>query len=680
MSFISVEPQSRVVLESYNDSLLAQFDAQLSIITDRYLAFFRERRNIEATYIDSLRELYRKAKTVDASFDPRGEPITTRTAWDKVRDNLGRDADAQQAFIDILANDVIKPLENLKESNDKTREAIENNLKISTSWYADHAENSVSKLLQEYSRKYQPQKYASSANVSQRPQDVPNKKFRRRMSALFRGQREDQQEPKPTEATPSNEVSDDDCREAVADLNNMRWMRAEDLGDGYDCLEELVFTPTIKSVLVKYIDGIIKACAKHEDIARSTGAEVESALAGTDMPDLRVSFGRALSFSTPPLTLYRNRPGGYSSLIFGVPLVDHEMNEDKVPKVMRMCIDEVEKRGLDIDKIYLSCSIYDAELLHRFESNTTSSFTSSDNIYSVAALLKRYLWDLPEPLFALSLQEYRRYKQYKVKYTKNTLSLLQSKIRELQPVNRASLEALLRHLLHVSSRSDKNGMTVNVLSTQICKYVLGLDKITTNETPVMEDLIQNAHTLFDEDPSQSPPIPSSGAAETTSILTYGSFLSPEMPQSAEVQATGSTSQHRSGLVSGISVSTQSPFSSFPSDDSVESRLAQQPSGLLSPLSWSKTLTEGAEMTTEEQLIPEGRATEAIGTLRNRTLPDAVPLTGAASVAEWRLHQSRLPPDPEALRIPQSPPESILSSTSEFPLSSATSLQTRLWSP
>jgi hypothetical protein len=43
MSFISVEPQSRVVLESYNNSLLAQFDAQLSIITDRYLAFFQER-------------------------------------------------------------------------------------------------------------------------------------------------------------------------------------------------------------------------------------------------------------------------------------------------------------------------------------------------------------------------------------------------------------------------------------------------------------------------------------------------------------------------------------------------------------------------------------------------------------------------------------------------------------
>ena len=43
MSFISVEPQSRVVLESHNNSLLAQFDTQLRIIADRYLAFFRER-------------------------------------------------------------------------------------------------------------------------------------------------------------------------------------------------------------------------------------------------------------------------------------------------------------------------------------------------------------------------------------------------------------------------------------------------------------------------------------------------------------------------------------------------------------------------------------------------------------------------------------------------------------
>jgi hypothetical protein len=43
MSFLSVEPQSRVAFESHNNSLLAQFDTRFTIVADRYLAFFQER-------------------------------------------------------------------------------------------------------------------------------------------------------------------------------------------------------------------------------------------------------------------------------------------------------------------------------------------------------------------------------------------------------------------------------------------------------------------------------------------------------------------------------------------------------------------------------------------------------------------------------------------------------------
>ena len=43
MSFISVEPQSRAVLDSHTNYLLSQFDTQHRIIADRYLAFFQER-------------------------------------------------------------------------------------------------------------------------------------------------------------------------------------------------------------------------------------------------------------------------------------------------------------------------------------------------------------------------------------------------------------------------------------------------------------------------------------------------------------------------------------------------------------------------------------------------------------------------------------------------------------
>jgi hypothetical protein len=196
----------------------------------------------------------------------------------------------------------------------------------------------------------------------------------------------------------------------------------------------------------------------------------------------------------------------------------------------------------------------------------------------------------------------------------------------------------------------------------------------------MEDLIQNAYTLFDERPSQSPPVPSSHVAEATSTHTDGSsFLSPELPQFAEVRATGSTSRHRPGLVDDSPAFTLSSFSSFPSDYSVVSRLTPPSFDLLSPLlglSSSKTRT-GVETTTQERPIRQARRTGAIGTLPNSTRPDVVPLPAPTSVAEWRLHQSRVPPDPEALRRPRTPPESILSSTSDSPHSSATSLQTRM---
>jgi hypothetical protein len=99
--------------------------------------------------------------------------------------------------------------------------------------------------------------------------------------------------------------------------------------------------------------------------------------------------------------------------------------------------------------------------------------------------------DLPEPLFVLSLQDYRNYKQIRgvwshysrtflyhilmsfiAKYPENDFLLLRTKIRELHPVHRASLGALLRHLLRVASYSDMNAMTVEELAARFRYAVL----------------------------------------------------------------------------------------------------------------------------------------------------------------------------------------------------------------
>ena len=104
-----------------------------------------------------------------------------------------------------------------------------------------------------------------------------------------------------------------------------------------------------------------KASANYGNTANSTRVEVDKALTGRDTSesDLRASFRLALSFSIPPPTFYRNycpvvHPEMIpeSGIIFGVPLVDVETNQDNVPKVMRICIEEVEKRGLHTKRIY----------------------------------------------------------------------------------------------------------------------------------------------------------------------------------------------------------------------------------------------------------------------------------------------------------------------------------------
>jgi len=118
------------------------------------------------------------------------------------------------------------------------------------------------------------------------------------------------------------------------------------------------------------------------------------------------------------------------------------------------------------------------------------------------------------------------------KYTENDCSLLRSKIRQLHPVQRDTLGALLRHLLRVVSHSDKNAMTVEMLANCFWYNVLRGYRLMTGDVCVktlfMEDLIQNAHTLFDERLSPFPP---------ESVLSTGSTSDFRFSSATSLQST-----------------------------------------------------------------------------------------------------------------------------------------------
>ncbi|KAH9008318.1 hypothetical protein EDB85DRAFT_2299641 [Lactarius pseudohatsudake] len=238
-------------------------------------------------------------------------------------------------------------------------------------------------------------------------------------------------------------------------------------------------------------------------------------LAGTDTSDLRASFRGALSFSIPPLTLYRDcRAGAYSDLIFGVPLVDLEI---KVPKVMRICVEEVEKRPEYSEYIFGELieldggSVYDGaevlELRRWFESDKTFSFSSTDNICSVAMLLGFSYYESLKFISDLS--------------SSSTSGIFQ--------------RCFLSKIIETTGRIEI-----------YCKRFFAIAIEDPSRHWLWRISFKNAYTLFDEHPSPS----------QASTFTYGPlFLSPGSPQ-AEVPAMGSATQHRPEFLGGIPTSAQ----------------------------------------------------------------------------------------------------------------------------
>jgi len=208
----------------------------------------------------------------------------------------------------------------------------------------------------------------------------------------------------------------------------------------------------------------------------------------------------------------------------------------------------------------------------------------------------------------------------------------------------------------------KNEMSGEILAAEFSHPVLRGNKVLEDgvdmKTVVMEDLIKNVHTLFDERASMSPPVPSPHVGGSTFAFPSGSILTARLPQPPEADAI-----HRSVFIGVTPTSTQSSFTSLPSDTALESRFTPSPTAWPSPpleLPSSNTFVETAS---PEQVTHEVRGTEAF---MNSPPPEVV-------VAEWRLRQSQLPPQTGALIIPQSPPESMLSSSSDLPLSSVVNL-------
>ncbi|CCO26176.1 hypothetical protein BN14_00193 [Rhizoctonia solani AG-1 IB] len=131
------------------------FDRHLSVLKSGYLYFFSERIRIEGQYIEELKALYKRMKQQDSALEIGMEYSQARSAWREVRESLDREVQSRTAFCTAVNTDVIRPLRELRDTQERTRQRIHEDMKESQSAYTECAENQLPRAHKLYRRKCQ---------------------------------------------------------------------------------------------------------------------------------------------------------------------------------------------------------------------------------------------------------------------------------------------------------------------------------------------------------------------------------------------------------------------------------------------------------------------------------------------------------------------------------------------
>ncbi|KAF9262724.1 RhoGAP-domain-containing protein [Marasmius fiardii PR-910] len=577
------------------------FDTQLKFLSDSYMNMFVERKRIEETYVESLVKLYRKIKSLDSFLDDRSDLNSTRSAWSEVRDNVEREVHARQAFIATLSTDVIQPLTNFKETQERTRKRIKEDLKESGIAYQEYAEVTLPKLKSRYQRKFQ--EVEDSKKAAAAPTLSPTAGF----SPDYQGLKPTSQpsssrptvtSPQPLRAldrrpsggaggrnrSPSSSATafsdfakegkkqlnsligfleksgsvnagsggkenhalrtvrakreldeaDKEYRKGVHWLETLRLRRVRTLESGYNSVVLFVEegADTIKKILEKYTDNLTATYATQTQLYSHARTVVSKISPEKD----KAKMASIIPKPTLDPVLYQNCiVGECHDLIFGFSLLDYattkNLPEGEVPKIIQICIAEIDTRGLEAEGIYRVSgrhAIVQA-MQHELERDERAfSFTPKDDIFAVASLLKLYLRELPEPVFRFSLQERVQHSEDLADHVSNNFVLLRSKMRRLPPVHLATLKSLLEHLSRVASHSDKNKMDPKNLAIVFGGVIFGVEDevpkdgllaVQNFKDSLMEDLITNAGVLFRDDGHGQPQGTNASTADTAATST-----------------------------------------------------------------------------------------------------------------------------------------------------------------
>ena len=154
------------------------------------------------------------------------------------------------------------------------------------------------------------------------------------------------------------------------------------------------------------------------------------------------------------------------------------MEKNSIPIIVRKCVEEIEKRGLDLKGIYRKPALASKmkELRSNFDRNgrkTDVSESAGIDCYVLAGVLKEYLRELPESLITENVFESICEIRASGEFNTPDSSLVSKLLRSLPRANVVPLKYIINHLLLVADHCDQNLMTRYNLSVPFGPTLIG---------------------------------------------------------------------------------------------------------------------------------------------------------------------------------------------------------------
>ncbi|XP_052411902.1 active breakpoint cluster region-related protein isoform X2 [Carassius gibelio] len=214
-----------------------------------------------------------------------------------------------------------------------------------------------------------------------------------------------------------------------------------------------------------------------------------------EMNGIKVEF--SMKFTSRDLSLKRT-PSKKQSGVFGVKIsVVTKRERSKVPYIVRQCIEEVEKRGIDEVGIYrISGVATDIQALKAaFDANTKDilMMLSDMDINAIAGTLKLYFRELPEPLLTDRL--YPAFMEgIALSDPAAKENCMMHLLRSLPDPNLITFLTLLEHLKRVAEKEPVNKMSEHNLAT-----VFGPTLLRPSESEINKAHITLASDIWSHD-------------------------------------------------------------------------------------------------------------------------------------------------------------------------------------